>query len=60
VDALQILNTLTPEQIEDRLDDLDREARALRVLLRSVKVRQGDKRPAAQEATPEREVCPGQ
>jgi hypothetical protein len=40
VDALKILASLTPEQITDRLNEIEREADALRVLLRSARARQ--------------------
>jgi hypothetical protein len=35
-----LLNSLDPEAIARRLEELDREARALRVLLRSARARQ--------------------
>jgi hypothetical protein len=40
-DPVKLLETLDAEAIQERLDALDREARALRVLLRSARARQG-------------------
>jgi ribosomal protein L29 len=39
-DPVAFLASLTPEEIEERLAELDRQARALRVLLRSARARQ--------------------
>lgn len=40
IDPLTLLDSLSPEQIVSQLEDLDREVRALRVLLRSARARQ--------------------
>jgi hypothetical protein len=48
-DAAAILASLSAEQIEHRLDILDAETRALKVLLRSVRARE---RAAARRAVP--------
>jgi hypothetical protein len=42
-DASALLESLNPEQIVDRLQALDRESRALRVLLRASRIRQRDR-----------------
>jgi hypothetical protein len=41
VNAVELINSLDPGAIEDRLNELDREAQALRVLLRSARAREG-------------------
>ena len=53
-DFCALIDTLNPEQITDRLADLEREKRALRVLLRATRERQRGRRrttsaPADQE-----------
>jgi hypothetical protein len=46
-----LLSTLDADAIQDRLDDLERQAKALRVLLRSARAREGaKKRKAAAQA----------
>ena len=40
IDPLKVLAELTPERIRERLQELDREVRALRILLRSALARQ--------------------
>jgi hypothetical protein len=51
-EPVALLRSLDPERIQARLDDLDRETRALRVLLRSARARQrrNDTAPQAGEA----------
>jgi hypothetical protein len=49
MDAVEILANLTPEKIRTRLDEIKREARALRVLLRSARARH-DGRPDREQA----------
>jgi hypothetical protein len=44
-DPCALIDTLDPEQITDRLADLDREARALRVLLRAARTRRRNRGP---------------
>ncbi len=43
----ELVNGLDPDLIAERLDELDREAKALRVLLRSARARQLGKKRAA-------------
>jgi hypothetical protein len=50
-DPLKLVESLNPQAIEAKIDELDRQQRALRVLLRSAKARQ-----RRQHAMPEQEA----
>jgi hypothetical protein len=47
-----IVNTLDPDAIQDRLDDLDRQSKALRVLLRAARARERVRRHKAGTLAP--------
>jgi hypothetical protein len=47
--AVEILDRMSPEEIESRLRDLDSEARALRVLLRAAKQRRRSRLSGAEQ-----------
>jgi hypothetical protein len=51
-DPVALLESLDPEAIAARLDELEREAQALRVLLRSARARQGARKRAAAPPAP--------
>jgi hypothetical protein len=53
-DPVRLLDALDADAIAARLQELDREARALRVLLRSARARQRRNRPQTGD---QREVC---
>jgi hypothetical protein len=55
-DAVTLIENLDPDVIRDRLAELDRQSRALRVLLRSAVARQHSTIRRAQRQTPAGEV----
>jgi hypothetical protein len=54
-DPVQLVDQLDPEQIAARIEELDRQCEALRVLLRAARARRW-RRPSASERKPEQEV----
>jgi hypothetical protein len=60
MDATELLNKLSADEIRKRLDDLDNEQRALRVLLRSLLARRrAEARRCSQEPPSQKAVSRG-